>query len=363
MKSALGLCLLIVAACAPSRSEPFLASRAAAERAYAAGRYDEAAEHWRAAEGSATVPRDKTEARYRRASSLRRAGRHAEAAELLRALLAEKPKSARAARARFDLADIEIESGDQAKGWAELEAAVRAHPGSGLAPKSLLRLAQRHEERGGPDAGLAYLERMRRELGETELAERAQFAYAKKLHELERHEQALAAYLEQVRRFPYPSGALWDDALWYASELEQKLGRPERAVRHLETMLAEREPSSLQGSYERPRYAAARFRIAELCRDELRDPARARKEFRRVWDEHPTSPLGDDALWNEARLAKAAGDQARACSTLELLTKRAADSRYAPCVRALCAELTPAKGECHAYVVRELEGKAEPEGE
>lgn len=349
----------MLASCAPSLGRPFMEARAAAERSYSAGRYEEAAGHWQEAARVARRQRDRTEARYRAAVSLRRAGRTAEAKAQLSALVHDRPKSERATRAAFDLADMEIESGDRAHGFELLEAAVRAHPGFGLSAESLARLARWKQDQGGDEQAIAYLDRMRRELGKTELGEQALFQWARALDEADHDEQALAAYLEVARRYPYPTGALWDDALWYAAKAEERLGRPKQAVAHLERMLKEREPSSLQGSYERPRYAAARYHIAELYRDALGDHARARREFHRVWSEHTTSLLRDDALWNEARLAREDGDEAKACSLLEQLVSKAADSRYAPCVKALCPSVTPAKGECHAYVVRDLQPEPE----
>lgn len=348
---------LAVSGCAASLPRPFTEERAAAERAYAAGRYDEAAEHWEKAERAASRRRDQSEARYRRAASLRRAGRHAEARALLADLNQTRPKSSRAARAAFDHADIEIEHGDAEKGFAELEQAIRKYPTSGLALAALGRLARHREERAGPDAALALLTELGQSGGSGELREQAGYDRARLLEKLGRDEEALSAHLDTAERFPYPTGALWDDSLFAASLLEEKLGRPARAVQHLERMLREKEPSSLnQGSYERPRYGAARFRVAELYRDKLGDKPRAVREFRRVWSEHPTSLLRDDALWQAARLERELGHQDRACDLLETLVEELPDSRFARCANALCPTLTPAKGECHEYVVRGLTG-------
>jgi TolA-binding protein len=345
--------------CAPSLSRSYLEEQAAAERAYSAGRYEEAADHWQRAAQGAKKRRNQTEARYRAATSLRRAGRYEEAAALLEALARDRPKSARAARAAFERAEIEIDHGDQARGHALLADALRRYPGSGLAPTALSELVRWHEDHGGPSAAIGWLDGIRADFTESELDESVRYARAKELEKAGRDEDALAAYLDVATRHPYPEGGLWDDALWNASLLEEKLGRPERAIAHLRRMLKEREPSSLQGSYERPRFAPAQYRIAELYRDGFHDSAGAAREFRRVWDDHPTSLLRDDALWNEARLERGAGDERRACSTLELLRDRAPESRYAPCVAALCPTLAPGKGECHQYVVRELEATHE----
>jgi tetratricopeptide (TPR) repeat protein len=347
------LAAVVGLACAPSIPPRFQEERAAAERAYAAGRYDEAALHWQRAEGAAERKRDRNEARYRRAASLERAGRHAEAQRVLSSV---DEKSSRAARAAYDRAIIEIERGNAEKGYAELKATMRRYPASGVAPSALARLTQREEDRGGLSAALAYLEKVEPEYRSTELSERIGYLHAETLERANRIPEARDLYLDVAKRFPYPFGALWDDALWKASLLEEKLGNVPGAIQHLERMLKEMEPSSLgQGSYQRPRYAAARFRIAELYRDKVRDPARAVREFRKVWDDHPTSILRDDAAWQEARLERAEGQPDKACSTLRRLIEAAPDSRYSACAQALCPSVSPPpKSKCHAYVVRDL---------
>lgn len=312
---------LLSVACAPTLPRGFTEERSAAERAYAAGRYDEAAEHWAKAEAAAQRRRDQTEARYRRASALRRAGRHEDARRLL----------------------------------DELEAAIRKYPRSGPALTALTRLARQREERAGAEAALSLLADVARTGGGAELREQAHYQRARLLERLGRDHEALTAYLDSAARFPYPEGALWDDSLHAASLLEEKLGRPDRAIAHLERMLREKEPSSLkQGSYERPRYAAARYRVAELYRDRIGDKLRAVREFRRVWDEHPTSLLKDDALWQAARLEHDRGEAGAACKLMKVLVSEAPDSRFAACASALCPSVRPAQGECHAYVLREL---------
>lgn len=347
------LLVALSVACAPSIPPRFQEERAAAERAYAAGRYDEAALHWQRAENAAERKRDRNEARYRRAASLERAGRHAEAQ---RALSTIDEKSSRAARAAYDHAIIEIERGNSDKGYAELVTTMRSYPASGVAPSALARLTQREEDKGGLAAALGYVEKLEREYRETELSERIGYLHAELLERARRTAEARDMYLDVAKRFPYPFGALWDDALWKASLLEEKLGNVSRAIQHLERMLKEMEPSSLgQGSYQRPRYAAARFRIAELYRDKVRDRPRAIREFRRVWDDHPTSILRDDAAWQEARLERDLGQTDKACSTLRRLIEAAPDSRYSACAAALCPSVSPpAKSKCHAYVTRDL---------
>jgi TolA-binding protein len=111
------------------------------------------------------------------------------------------------------------------------------------------------------------------------------------------------------------------------------------------------------GSYERARYAEARFRLAELYRDALGDPARARREFRRVFDDHPTSLLGDDALFQEALMARSAGDVSGTCAPLRILKAKLPASRFAACASELCPRLgNEATRRCAPYILESLTG-------
>jgi tetratricopeptide (TPR) repeat protein len=356
MRSLAWICLLVAIGCAPSLPDAYRTSRAAAERAYSSGRYEEAARYWRKAYESADRKRDRAEALYRQAAALRRAGQNDDARHVLTELLSRYPNSSRAARAAYDIAEIEIDTGDPNRGYALLAKSMIERPGSGLAPRALAQYASWLQEKKGPDAVLAWLAQVQVKVGKTELGEALAFARAKKLDELGRREQALAAYLDVAQRYPYPDGAYWDDALWHGSELEQALGRPDKAVALLQRMLHEREPSHLQGSYEKPRYAQAQYRIAELYRDDLHDPRRAMDAFRKVFDDFPTTLLRDDALWQEALLARRQGDAVHACQTMEKLTSALKDSRYAPCARAVCptAPAPQAGRRCHDYLRRQL---------
>ncbi len=355
-RALVSLAVLVAVACAPSLPDAFRTSRAAAERAYSSGRYEEAARYWRKAYESADRKRDRAESLYRQAAALRRAGRNDEARRVLTELLASYPKSSRAARAAFDIAQIEIDTGDPSRGYALLEKSMLERPRSGLAPRALAQYASWLQEKKGPDAVLAWLAQSSAKVGKTELGEALAYAKATKLDELGRREQALTAYLDVAKRYPYPDGAYWDDALWHASELEQAAGRPGKAIALLQRMLHEREPSHLQGSYEKPRYAQAQYRIAELYRDGLDDPRRAMDAFRKVFDDFPTTLLRDDALWQEALLARRVGDGARACQAANKLASALPDSRYAPCARAVCASApAPPQGKrCHDYILRQL---------
>ena len=201
------------------------------------------------------------------------------------------------------MADIDIETGKQKAGFRQLRAFLHDYPDSGLASGALRRVLIDVEDEGGDEAVLQYLDEQIPKLEKTELGEHLHYAYARRLETMGRKHKALQRYLFIADNYPYPQGALWDDALWNASLLEEELGRPRRAITHLERLLGEREPSAFMGSYERPRYSQSRFRIAELYRDKLRDQKRARTVFRNGVDKAPDQPA--------ARRRGVGGSQAR----------------------------------------------------
>ncbi len=77
----------------------------------------------------------------------------------------------------------------------------------------------------------------------------------------------------------------------------------------------------------------------------------------------PTSTLRDDALWQEALLARTSNDTA-ACGPLATLVQQLPESRYAPCAHEICPKLAsiPTR-ECAAYIERQLHGEAPPPSE
>lgn len=111
------------------------------------------------------------------------------------------------------------------------------------------------------------------------------------------------------------------------------------------------------------------MRIAELYRDKLHDHAAARREFHKLYVEHTTSVLRDDALWAEAQLAREDGDQGEACSLVAKLGREFPQSRFVACGPLVCEKATVPKGlrPCAGYIERQMHGehgdKTEGEGE
>lgn len=346
------LALLLLLACGSTPPAAYARETQQAQAARARGEHAVAAGHYERAAGLASKPRDADEARYRAADSYARAGDTGRAQALYTGLAAQGPDTERQARADFALADLLRKTGHEPERQAHLAAAIRRHPNSGLARLALSQRLDYLREQGGSERVLAYLTDEAAALGGTELAETIAYRRARELDDAGKNADARDAYLACAARFPYPGGAYWDDALFRAAEKELALAAPQRAIEHLQRLLAEQESAVITGSYQRGRYAEAQLKIAEIYRDQLHDPQRARRELRRVWEKHGNSRLVDDALFQEALLARSAGDHAGTCAPLVIIVKQLPDSRYAACAHLLCDSLAPTSAACHDYIKR-----------
>ena len=342
------LAFALLLACGSGKPSVFATSYAAAERAESAGRYEEAAQAYAAAAADVDAPpREQDHARLLSALLTAKAGDRAGAATLLRVLAAGK--SEYAAPAEYHLAILLLDSGDPS-GWNALDGFLRAYPNTGLALVAFRRRL-RHEDEGGPLQALAYLRALAPAVAGSELEEYVAYFVAERLADAGQTAEALAAFEAVATRFPYPK-AHFDDSLYRASELSEALGKPAEAVALLERMLAERETSSLPGTYNRPRFPDGAFRIAVLWRDKLGNAEKAREAFLRFTDDYPDSIKVDDALWEAAKLSENEGAR---CTLLARLVRSAPDSRYVPCAVTRCKDVTRPSGsqapkDCHAYL-------------
>jgi len=356
MKRALLFALMLVA-CAPTRGAAYEKALAEAQRLHHAGRFEESAAKYDEAAKEAKVARDAIFMRYQAALVRIRAGDHARAAKELRAIANAEPPNAYSAQAAFKAADLAWDSDPQA-GYAELEAMALKFPASGVAWVATQRLLRHDDENGGPQKALAHIDALAPKTKGTHLEELLAYERARRFDMLGKNAEARDGYLDVATRYPYPQGAFFDDSLYRASEVEEKLGRPKEAIEHLERMLSFREKSSTIGSYERPRYVPAILRMAKLYEEKLSDRQKARETLHRLYSEFTTSTLRDDALWREAELWRKDGDTSTMCDRLTTLADDFPDSRYVPCAVERCPKAkrnakSKAPKTCHAYLTRE----------
>ncbi len=357
MKRLLSVFACAVGACAPNHGAAYERAMADADQAEVLGRYAESAKGFDGAASLARLPRDQTHAVYLAALMYERAGDLAAARERFLALSSASPPTEDSGAAAYKEASMDIQAGDELRGWDEMNTMLVRLPNDGLGKSALHRILQHLDETHGPAATLVYLRQLAPKLERTERAEEVAYETAARLLASGSLEEARDAFVRTATRWRYPVGALWDDALYRAAEIDQRLGRPNAALADLDAMLSQQEVSVLNGSYTRPRYPEAAMFAAKICRDDLHDAARARTRFHAVFTRFPTWGERDTALWMEAELWKKDGLAAEECVVLDTLVRDVPDSRYVPCATARCSTLTRLPGsrapaECHAYLER-----------
>lgn len=347
-----------IAACGgPGYAPGYIEAFDAGRRARTAGRLEEAEQQFALAYRRAGRVKDRDEALLLQARTQEAQGNPDDAARTYQLLVDARPSGPRAVHARFALARLAgAARGEEAQDATERELIAR-FPDHGLSVAALSRVVGRRREKKDWDGLLRALDPLVPPTRGTPMEQPIDMERARALEAGGDLRGALALYLATARAHPYPFGPRTDDALFRASEVEEKLGRHDLAIAHLREMLEPREQAQTVSSYERPRFPAAQMRIALLLRDRARDHSGAREELYRLVDEFPASTMRDDALWIAARMAKEDGDAETACDDVERLLELLPDSRYVRCAHLLCAEVQPSARECAPYLVRELEGE------
>lgn len=339
----------------PDYGDAFLEPYRAAQRAKNAGRYEEAARLYLDAAAGARRVKDRDEAYFNRALMYERLERWDEARAVYDKLIRVSPRGPRTGRAAFEHATSHIDHGDADVGYKELVRAIERFPNHGGAPYAIRRFIMHTSDTDGEAAVRLQLERWLEKLGKTMLEQQLKYEMGGSFERSGALDQAHEWLSRAAREHPYPKGNLTDDALWRAAEVAEAMKNHRLALTDLEELLSVREESALGFSYERPRFPQAQMRIAELYRDEVKDLARARTEFRHMFERHATSILADDAMWQAALLARKQGDADEMCDLAKALPKRYPDSRYRKCVHELCAAAPQGDRPCPPYIMKQID--------
>lgn len=353
MKKVPWIWLLLVGCAGTPAARPADASLAAARRAEAAGRHQEASLAYDKASREATTDKDRSSFALAAARSAERAGdtegsqMRYEAIAHLRLLDAPAALMRLAAR-RQEAGDME---GARAW-WTEM---LRAHPNDGLATRALFLYLR--DEDSKPDACVGRLEAMKPVIGgapPVDLAEALAYAKAQCLDAQGKGREAIDAYLAVTHDFPPPSSHYGQESLLRAAELLESYGDTQGAIQRLRELLVQREHASTIGSYEKPGYAIALSRIARLYDEKLHDVAAAKKAWTSLYEDFPDSRLRDDAAFEAALLDKRDGGAQAACKRLQRLKDAHPSSRYVRCISAWCGD--KATTTCSDYLQRRWDG-------
>lgn len=347
------------ASCAPTYASGYQEALAKGLAAKNAGRYDEAIAALEKAADLGERYKDRDEARYVAGTIYEKLEKWAEASATYGRVAIESGGRYQGVRSEFARARVEQEHIDRTRGDALMVEAVKKHPDSGLARHAVRRMLEPIERDAGPDAAIQFLHQFTEVAKGTDLDEELLYEEGLVLFRAKRHEAARDVLVASARNHPYPLGALTDDALYQAALCEEALGDYDAALALLVELLSPMESAYAGSSYERPRFPEAQYRIAMIWLTRKHDRARAKKELRKMHDEHHASRFVDDALWLEGRLELADGERDAACDSMEKIGSLiqggdAPRSRFLRCLNLICPEIAAADKPCADYIAREL---------
>jgi len=336
-----------------SQPSSFATHFAEGERAVSAGRHGEAAGAFDAASHAEAPRRERDHAAFLAALELARSGDVAGSTARFEALA--RTHGEHAVEARWQLVAMDVAT-RAPNVTGELDDFIKTFPNDGLAYPAMQTRLRMARDAGGEAEVLAVLRGFEPVLKKTQSAPRIAYEIAESLAKLGKLDEASVAYGSVVERWPYP-GEYFDYALYRKSEVDETLGHLEDAVADLDRMLVVLESSVWPGTYIRPRFPDAGWRIAELYRDKLGDKKRAITAFEHYVDMFPNDIRRAEALWQAAKLLSTNGDENAACADLATLVSKDPDSRYVPCVTAKCTGVVRPKNShapdrCHAYILR-----------
>jgi tetratricopeptide (TPR) repeat protein len=311
--------------------DAYLACEALARDNNDEGRFDRARACLIPLSASAKEAKTRAEIEYRRAELQERGGHFDSARESFLIVARRFPREDMGARARFRAARLCEDRLDK-PGLADQEyrLLVREAPDSTAALNALVHIEERVRASGGTPALISFYE--------NELSARPRSTLASVLLDRLGH-----ASLEQpahashaVRAFDVlasQGGAKVDDALYFGAKARVLTNDLKGAIAGLEKLLDSRErtpiPGSLvPGNLHSSRLDDARFLLAEIMRDNVKDDARAKFHFETLLNESPDSRLYDDALKALADLAIQGGDRPLAARYYARLVEKRPASRY-----------------------------------
>lgn len=324
-----------IAACAHTKDSAFERAIAKGARAETAGRSEEAYGEY---ERARKLAENKPERDYADELAVQLAQKvlpKSDAMKRLAEIAYAKPPHRFSAHALYQIGLARLEEGNDEQAQVTFEEVLTTFPETAFGKRALQQRLMSLDAIG-PQEALTYLEAKEKVLATSVLIESIQYASAKRVEQLGRSAEARARYVAIAKRFPYPFGDTFDDSLVRASEIAERAGDFTGAIQHLEDLLSVREVSSMMGTYQRPLFTRAEWHRAELYRDKLNNPSKAREVFYELYMTFRTSSKRDDALFEIARIDKRTGRNP--CYTWTRTLEEFPDSRYVPCVESVCKE-------------------------
>jgi tetratricopeptide (TPR) repeat protein len=289
--------------------------------------YDDAIESCKAVKDETRGRETCAQAHLGRAELLDRMGRHEDAAaayEATPAAIDDDPVAS--CNATYRAGKIRLDLGQLVPAYQLLWRAITDYPDAPAADNAL-RVLLLDGRRRAPAELYEQLQLLADRLTNTEIGDNLLYSMADLAKtELGDAAAALAIYDRMVEA--YPTGALFDDALWHGAALARAAGDARGAVARYRKLLATREVAWLNGSYNSEWFDNSWLQIGITLRDDLRDFERALNAFRQIPKDYPASILLDDAMFEQAVTYERMGSRDRACRALSKLHEKWPDSKY-----------------------------------
>lgn len=260
----------------------------------------------------------------RLANILEGEGRFGEALRAYGALWEGGVRDEVGARAAYRAGALLVRLGARARGASVWEALVAAHPESGGAESALAGLRGLWAEE--PREALRVCARLYDAVWWSSLGDNLLYWRARVLWGAGEVEAAEAGFVALLERHPW--SGLRHEARWALAQMALEGGEEERGLRWLGALAEEQDASWQVGIYESELADDARF-WRGLVLERRGDVEGAEVEFVRFLEDHPDSPLRDDARWNLAVLAGRRGAREEAASVCKELISVEPESRWA----------------------------------
>ena len=284
-------------------------------------------------------PADCDLCRLRLGETYARLGRHPEALRAWAELQRVSQNPATAARALDLRAALYLERLDRPDRAQVLSIQViLRYPDETAATDALRRICRLHRRAGKEAALVKLLQRLHRRVPNRAISANLLMVAARSYRARGQGDQAVTLF-DRVAAAGQKD-PLWDDALFEAGQLLERLDRPQQALERYQKLLASRKPALLMGSYNSVHLDDAQLRAADLLAHKLDRPDRAVEALDRFADHFPTSRMRDEALLMAATLRAENNAIPRACATLDRLLNDFPDGTAAPAARALRRKLS-----------------------
>jgi tetratricopeptide (TPR) repeat protein len=211
------------------------------------------------------------------------------------------------------------EVGELAQAERHFTRVVTEHPEHGLADTALLRLQKLVRERAGDQAERELLEGLLPGALESDFGDDVLWALYV-WHRDHGEDEVARQYLLAIRKsYPFPTGGRCVDALFALARMAEDEGRYDKVEQYLREIIGPTGESPLIGSSAGGARAEALLWLGRIYEAQHGDLETALSLYEEVVTMGELTTIGDDGLFEVARVLHEMGEDERACTRIEQL--------------------------------------------